>query len=145
MNILKSCLKGSYSFTQTSKNSKNGNISSTGTSIFEPISNEKVRHTKKGSYILNGQEQEFFQIRYLVFQQGRMIMEKYEESLLHEFLVPDTYAGLPLTFNHAHYCNDDIYNITLKILSLDELQTEYRIKGPKKNEIIQTVYTRIHP
>jgi hypothetical protein len=144
MNILKSCLNGSYSFTQTSKNSKNGNIFSTGISVFEPISTEKVRHTKKGSYILNGQEQEFFQVRYFVFKQGRVIMEKYEESLLHEFMIPDNDPSFPMTLHHSHHCNDDIYNITLKILSPDEFQTEYRIKGQKKNEIIQSQYTRIH-
>jgi hypothetical protein len=141
INLLKSCLTGHYAFKQITKSE---NISSTGTSIFEPISNERIRHTKKGSYILNGQEQEFFHVRYFVFQQGRMIMEKYEESLLHEFLIPDNHPSLPLTLHHTHYCNDDIYYIIMKILSLDEFQTEYIIKGPQKDESIQSFYNRIH-
>ncbi len=141
INILKSCLSGRYDFKQITRNE---NLSFTGTSIFEPISDEKTRHTKKGSYMLNGQEQEFFQVRYFIFQPGRMIMEKYEKSLLHEFLIPDNYSNLPLTLHHTHYCNDDIYNIMMNIISLDEFQTEYIIKGPKKNAIIQSFYTRIH-
>lgn len=141
INILKSCLTGSYAFKQSIKNE---NLLSTGVSVFEPISNEKIRHTKKGSYILNGQEQEFFQVRYFVFQLGCMIMEKYEESVLHEFILSDNDPRLPLTLHHSHYCNDDVYNITFKISSLDEFQTEYIIKGPKKDEIIQSFYNRIN-
>jgi hypothetical protein len=141
INLLKSCFAGHYALKQITRNEK---LSFTGTSIFEPIGNEKIRLTKKGSYILNGQEQEFFQVRYLVLQPGRVIMEKYEESLLHEFIVPDNHSGLPLTLHHSHYSNDDAYYITLKILSLDEFQTEYIIKGPKKDESIQSFYSRIH-
>lgn len=139
--LLKSCLIGSYAFKQIARNQ---NLLFTGVSIFEPITPEKTRHTKKGSYILNGQEQEFFQVRYFVFQPGRMIMEKYEESLLHEFIIPDNDPKLPITLHHSHYCSDDVYNIVLKILSLDEFQTEYIIKGPRKNETILSFYTRIN-
>lgn len=141
INILKSCLTGRYAFKQITRNE---NLSFTGTSVFEPISDEKTRHTKIGRYMLNGQEQEFFQVRYFIFLPGRMIMEKYEESLLHEFIIPHSHPNLPLTLHHTHYCNDDIYSIVLKILSLDEFQTEYTIKGPRKNEIIQSFYNRIH-
>lgn len=141
ISLLKSCLSGNYAFKQITRNE---NLLSTGTSIFETISNEKIRHTKKGSYMLNDQEQEFFQVRYFVLQPGRIIMEKYEESLLHEFIIPDNNPRLPITLHHSHYCNDDVYNISLKIISLDEFQTEYIIKGPRKDQIIQSFYTRIH-
>ena len=141
LNLLKSCFTGLYAFKQITRNE---NLSFTGTSIFEPISSEKIRLTIKGSYMLGGLEQEFCHVRYFVLQQGCIIKEKYEESLLHEFTIPDACPTLPLTLHHTHCCNEDVYNITLKILSLDEFQTEYIIKGPRKNEAIQSFYNRTH-
>lgn len=140
MNLYKSCFSGRYAFKQVTRNE---NLSFTGVSIFEPLSNEKIRHTKNGSYILNGQEQEFFQVRYYIFQKDSIIMQKHDGCQLHEFPFPQN-PRFPLTLNHTHYCSDDIYDITIKILSVDEYQTEYIIKGPKKDEIIQSFYNRIN-
>lgn len=134
--MLKSCFSGVYNFRRIVQNE---NISMKGTATFISIDDEKYRYHEVGHYVQHETPKSFFQTRFFIIENTSFVIQKIDGSALHEFQIPQD-SSFPLVLRHAHYCKNDVYDITLTFLSEHEFKTSYKIKGPQKNEEIHTHY-----
>lgn len=108
--------------------------------IIQQSPTQKI-YEERGSYWLQGNLQEFYQKRIIDFQEGIMQIYKADQTLLHEFLLPEQYK-LPLILSHQHHCGKDRYDVELSFFSY-AFTTCYTVSGPQKNYIMHTYFTKL--
>lgn len=135
IHLLKACFNGTYRFTRTIQRD---NIVMSGTVVFNGLENGTYQYNETGLYVLHGVLHDCFQTRYFIIKAPFFMIQKRDGEPLHEFQIPRR----PALLTHTHQCNNDTYKLNLSVVSADMFKTDYTLHGPKKNQTIQTVYTR---
>ena len=132
------CFSGVYNFKRIVKTEK---FFMSGTVEFNDLGSGKYQYYEVGTYVLLGTPKNCFQTRFFIIKDTFFTIQKNDGSVLHEFQIPQD-LSLPLTLHHVHHCKSDTYELLLTFLSKNQFKTVYKIKGPHKNEQIQTIYSR---
>lgn len=138
MDLLQHLFSGNYQFERFVSSP---NRIMRGQVCFEILSPEVKRYTETGSYQGEGMEQDFYQKRFFLFQDKRLLIQKSDGALLHEFDLPEGDA-FPVHFRHLHLCQGDQYQLDLCLQSGTEFSTTYFVSGKNKNYHIKTRYWR---
>lgn len=112
-----------------------------GKALFTPAEDNCHLFQEKGTYLLNGEEQPFYQERYFVFEPSGFLIQKQDRSPLHSFTYGEIKPGDPIILTHTHLCDQDTYHLTLKVLSEETFHMDYDVASPTDPYTVTSLYT----
>ena len=121
---------------------KEFNISMKGTAEFVPLNELTLKYKESGVYAHKHNQYNFFQNYIFSMHCNKLLVIKNDSSILHEFELADS-KSYPITLNHNHECERDIYSCQLTVQNDHCFRIFYCINGHNKNYTTTTAFQKI--
>lgn len=138
-------LIGVWNFSRSIKDYLNkAEISATGIVEFTSINLNKTLYKEEGSLLMNGKKISFTRKYYYCLEEG-LIKIYFADgvnygSLFHTLDI--NFKELPAMAKGRHLCINDLYQGVFHFYHENKFKNSFKIKGPHKDQLIDTVFDR---